>query len=256
MHKYQSKKHALKGIVLQVNNLCQLEDIDLSKVKEVFVPFYQYKGQNDKYVPYVPFLYDENQFKEFLNSDYYHLCNKIQVNDFGALHQIKDKEIVLGYHMNVNNNLTAIEFNQSFVVPYELSKKDIQDYCIDKEIYFTGYSQIKNMNMKHCIISDYHFSKKVKNCQMCKKHHYSLIDRKSKEFKIITDNYCNNYIIHSHRFYFDQIQTLNVDYLLLNFIDESHDEIERIIDDIKSIIQGNKSIEKRNYDTFLGYFSD
>ena len=51
--------------------------------------------------------------------------------------------------------------------------------------------------MKHCIISDYHFSKKVKNCQMCKKHHYSLIDRKSKEFKIITDNYCNNYIIHS-----------------------------------------------------------
>lgn len=256
LHKYQSKKHALKGIVLQVNNLCQLEDIDLSEVKEVFVPFYQYKGQNDKYVPYVPFLYDENQFKEFLNSDYYYLCNKIQVNDFGALHQIKDKEIVLGYHMNVNNNLTAIEFNQSFVVPYELSKKDIQDYCIDKEIYFTGYSQIKNMNMKHCIISDYHFSKKVKNCQMCKKHHYSLIDRKSKEFKIITDNYCNNYIIHSHRFYFDQIQTLNVDYLLLNFIDESHDEIERIIVDFKSIIQGNKSIEKRKYDTFLGYFSD
>ena len=112
------------------------------------------------------------------------------------------------------------------------------------------------MNMKHCIISDYHFSKKVKNCQMCKKHHYSLIDRKSKEFKIITDNYCNNYIIHSHRFYFDQIQTLNVDYLLLNFIDEFHDEIERIIVDFKSIIQGNKSIEKRKYDTFLGYFSD
>lgn len=107
LHKYQSKKHALKGIVLQVNNLCQLEGIDLSEVKEVFVPFYQYKGQNDKYVPYVPFLYDENQFKEFLNSDYYHLCNKIQVNDFGALHQIKDKEIVLGYHMNVNNKFDS-----------------------------------------------------------------------------------------------------------------------------------------------------
>ena len=43
--------------------------------------------------------------------------------------------------------IIAIEFNQSFVVPYELSKKDIQDYCIDKEIYFTGYSQIKNMNI-------------------------------------------------------------------------------------------------------------
>lgn len=256
LDKYQSKKHSLKEIVLQVNDLCQLEDIDLSEVKEVFIPFYQYKGQNDKYVPYVPFLYDENQFKEFLNSDYYHLCNKIQVNDFGALHQIKDKEIVLGYHMNINNNLAASEFNQSFVVPYELSKKDIQDYCSDKEIYFTAYSQIKNMNMKHCIISDYHFSKKVKNCQICKKHQYTLIDRMSKEFKIVTDPYCNNYVIHSHRFYFDKIQSLNVDYVLLNFIDESHEEIKRIIDDFKLIIHGNKSKEKRNYDTFLGYFSD
>lgn len=84
-------------------------------------------------MPYVPFLYDENQFKEFLNSDYYHLCNKIQVNDFGALHQIKDKEIVLGYHMNVNNNLTAIEFNQSFVVPYELSKKIFKTIVLIKK---------------------------------------------------------------------------------------------------------------------------
>lgn len=256
LKKRESSTHSLKGIVLQITHLNQIETIDLKEIKEIYVPFDQYKGQNDKFVPYVPFLYDEQKLKEFLMSKYYKSCTKIQVNDFGALHLVKDKEIVLGYHMNVNNHFAATEFNHSFVVPYELSKKDIQNYCTNNEIYFTAYSQVRNMNMKHCIISDYHFSKKVKNCQMCKKHHYSLIDRMSKEFKIITDDYCNNYLLHSHRFYFDEIQALNIDYLLLNFIDESHSEIKRIIDDFKLIIHGNKSKEKRNYDTFVGYFLD
>lgn len=44
----------------------------------------------------MPFLYDEQDFIEFLNSVYYQKCQSIQVNDFGALNLVNDKNIVLG----------------------------------------------------------------------------------------------------------------------------------------------------------------
>ncbi|MFQ9071379.1 MAG: hypothetical protein ACLR43_00335 [Faecalibacillus faecis] len=71
--------------------------------EQVFVPFYQYQVQCDKYIPYVPFLYDEQDFIEFLNSVYYQKCQSIQVNDW-CIESVNDKNIVLGYHMNITNN--------------------------------------------------------------------------------------------------------------------------------------------------------
>lgn len=70
----------------------------------------------------MPFLYDEQDFIEFLNSVYYQKCQSIQVNDFGALNLVNDKNIVLGYHMNITNNKAIQEFNLPFVVSYEASK--------------------------------------------------------------------------------------------------------------------------------------
>ena len=118
-------------------------------VEQVFVLFYQYQAQCDKYIPYVPFLYDEQDFIEFLNSIYYQKCQSIQVNDFGALNLVSDKNIVLGYHMNITNNKAIQEFNLPFVVSYEASKNDIQSFKTNQDIYFTAYSQIINMNLKH-----------------------------------------------------------------------------------------------------------
>lgn len=52
----------------------------------------------------------------------YQKCQSIQVNDFGALNLVNDKNIVLGYHMNITNNKAIQEFNLPFVVSYEASK--------------------------------------------------------------------------------------------------------------------------------------
>ena len=73
-------------------------------VEQVFVPFTNIKRNAINIYLYVPFLYDEQDFIEFLNSIYYQKCQSIQVNDFGALNLVSDKNIVLGYHMNITNN--------------------------------------------------------------------------------------------------------------------------------------------------------
>ena len=253
---YLSKKREdHKKIAIQVSDISQLEQLDLHGVEQVFVPFYQYQAQCDKYIPYVPFLYDEQDFIEFLNSVYYQKCQSIQVNDFGALNLVNDKNIVLGYHMNITNNKAIQEFNLPFVVSYEASKNDIQSFKTNQDIYFTAYSQIINMNLKHCIISNHYFSRKQKGCHLCKQHQYCLKDRKEMNFKIVTDQYCNNYVLHTHRFYFDKINDLNVDYILLNFLDEISQEIQTIVNDYLNITKHLLSKNKNNYDIFQGYFT-
>ena len=196
-----------------------------------------------------------DQIIEFLNSIYYQKCQSIQVNDFGALNLVSDKNIVLGYHMNITNNKAIQEFNLPFVVSYEASKNEIQSFKTNQDIYFTAYSQIINMNLKHCIISNHYFSRKQKGCHLCKQHQYCLKDRKEMNFKIVTDQYCNNYVLHTHRFYFDKISDLNVDYILLNFLDETSQEIQTIVNDYLNITKHLFSKNKNNYDVFQGYFT-
>lgn len=250
-----SKKKESKKLAIQVQDIKQLNSVDLSNIDHVFVPFNQYQNQSKRYIPYVPFLYNEKELHEFLKSDYYKNCYSIQVNDFGALYLIKDKNVILGYHFNITNDMAAQEFDLPYILSYEASKKEIQAYKSSKEVYFTAYSQIINMNLKHCIISNHYFDIKQNGCQLCKKHNYCLKDRKQKDFKIITDHNCNNYILHTDRFYFDKINDLNVDYILLNFIDENSNEIQHIINDYVDILNGCSSENKQNYAIFQGYFT-
>lgn len=249
------KKTTTKKLVIQVQDIKQLDGIDLSNIDHVFVPFNQYQNQSKCYIPYVPFLYNEKELDDFLKTEYYKNCSSIQVNDFGSLHLVKDKNVILGYHFNITNNVAIKEFNLPFILSYEASKKEIQSYNSNKSIYFSAYSQIVNMNLKHCIISNHYFDIKRNGCQLCKKHSYCLKDRKQKNFKITTDHNCNNYILHTNRFYFDKVNDLNVDYILLNFIDENSTEIQTIIDDYVNILNGYSSENKQNYDIFQGYFT-
>lgn len=250
-----AKKEKNKKIAIQVSDIKQLANVRIDDIDQVFIPFKQYSAQNDKYIPYIPYLYNENDLLEFINSNYYKMCKYVQVNDFGALNLIGNKAI-LGYHFNTYNSYAAREFDLPFILSYELSKLKINKLNCNKDVYFTAYSQIVNMNLKHCLISDYHYSKKIKGCNQCKKHTYCINDRMNKKFKVITDEYCNNYVLHCDRLYYDKLNDLNVDYILLNFIDESSQEIEEIVNDYKLILKGNRSVYKTNYDIFNGYYND
>ena len=65
------KREDHKKIAIQVSDISQLEQLDLYGVEQVFVPFYQYQVQCDKYIPYVPFLYDEQDFIDTFDNKHY-----------------------------------------------------------------------------------------------------------------------------------------------------------------------------------------
>ena len=54
---------------------------------------------------------------------------------------------------------------------------------------------------------------------------------------------------------FDKINDLNVDYILLNFLDETSQEIQTIVNDYLNITKHLLSKNKNNYDIFQGYFT-
>ena len=91
--------------------------------------------------------------------------------------------------MNITNNKAIQKFNLPFVVSYEASKNDIQSFKTNQDIYFTAYSQIINMNLKHCIISNHYFSRKQKGMLFVQNNiNICLKDRKEMNFKISNKN--------------------------------------------------------------------
>lgn len=246
----------VKKVAIKVSSSKQLKDVDVSNIDKIFIPFYEDVSFNEKYIPYVPFLYDESDLLKLMNSPIYKDIKTIMVSDFGAYHLLrKDKKIILNDNFNILNSYALNHFNDDCVLSLEISKQKINQLKSCHNLYMTAYSKIINMNLKHCIISDHYFNFKNKKCLLCQKHKYQLKDRKNEKFEIITDKYCNNYVLNNRALFIDKVENLNVDYLLLNFINENPIMINKIIHDFQTNILCNKKSEIiQSLDIFRGYY--
>lgn len=252
---YQQKKEC-KKLAVKVHDIDQAKCIDLNQIAQLFIPFDQYKQYHEKIIPYVPFLYDENEFNVFLSSPVYQQIKSIMVSDFGAYQLVShEKEVIFSNHFNIMNSYALHEFDGDCVLSLELSKRQINHLKSTQNLYFVAYSKNINMNLKHCIISEHYFGYKNKHCSLCQKHHYQLKDRMNTCFDIMTDRYCNNYILNNRILYIDQLDNLNVDYVLLDFNNEDAMMADQIICDFNNNILRNKKSEIiHNFDTFRGYY--
>lgn len=251
-----TRQREIKKIAIKVSSIVQLKDIDLSLVDQVFIPFYEYTTYHEKYIPYIPFLYDEKDLLKFVNTSFYKQIDKIMVSDFGAYHLIhRNKKVILNYNFNICNSYALNEFSNDCVLSLEIDKNNINHLRSNHNLYLTVYSQVINMNLKHCIISDHYFHYKNRECLLCKKHKYQLKDRKNEIFNIVTDRYCHNYILNNKALFIEKIDNLNVDYLLLDFINEDSSIIDKLIKDFHTNILHNKKSEIiQILDTFRGYY--
>lgn len=249
-------KRKEKKIVLKVSSVKQLDNVNTDGVDHIFIPYYEYKTYNMKFIPYVPFLYNEKQLISFIHSNIFHQIQTVMVSDFGAYHLIKDhKKIILNSNFNLTNSFSLKELNEDTVLSLELSKEKINHLKSSNQLYLTAYSKIINMNLKHCIISDYYFGHKNKKCYLCKKHHYQLKNKKEEQFDIITDSCCNNYILNNKALFIQNINQFNVDYILLDFINEDAPLINKIIKDFQMNILGNgENTISQKTNIFRGYY--
>ena len=258
LDKKLTKRKQVKELNVMISNLKQYSAIDLNQVHHVFIPFFllnKMDNIDDRIIPYIPYLYSQDDLNEFIESDLFNLFNQVLVSDYGALQLIKEKKkVILINNFNLCNDYGIEALNNDFVIPYEMTEKQINNIHTTQKSYFIAYGKITNMNMKHCIISQFYLGKKVDKCNLCKHGTYQLKDRKGKLFDILTDTYCNNYILHYKTLECYELDYLNADAIILNFTNEAFDDIKKIINRYDHIINNRSVINTTNLNTFTGYF--
>lgn len=155
---------------------------------------------------------------------------------------IKGLDIIANYTLNITNNNIIKELENlkasKYIVPPELDKESIQSLegNIEKEIIVYGRTLL--MTTEYCTIGT------LKNCPaICEKGTYKLKDRMGFEFPIYTDRVnCNN-LIYNSKITSISYKGLNADSIRIDILEESEEEIQKIIDTHKN----EDRLEGENY---------
>ena len=133
---------------------------------------------------------------------------RLLITDNGGLYEYtEDNDIVLDYTMNTLNSYTLAVFSilgaKRIAVSPEMDETDIREIisAYKKEHGYAPvlealvYGRYELMAMQHCVIS--HSLGEKQHCGTCKNNSFFLDDIKGSRHPIVTDENCNNYILHS-----------------------------------------------------------
>lgn len=133
----------------------------------------------------------------------------------------------LAYNFYLHNNFARVSLSPEL----NLSQISAMNIVPDKT-EILGYGYLPVMVMKHCVIST--TLNKHKNCGLCLQDSYSIIDKMNESFKIIRRYQCGTEIHNSKKLmlleYLRTLESEGVGYFRLNFVDETPDEIELVVD--------------------------
>lgn len=156
--------------------------------------------------------------------------------------EITSLDLVANYTLNISNNNTIKELEKynvsKYIVPPELNKDGIQDLkgSILKETIVYGRTLL--MTTEYCTIGI------LKQCPgLCEEGAYKLKDRMGFEFPIYTDRInCNNLIYNSKTTSISW-KDLNTDWVRIDILEESIEEIQNII----NVHKRGDRLEGENY---------
>lgn len=142
--------------------------------------------------------------------------------------EIANVDLVANYTLNISNNNTIKELEKynvsKYIVSPELNKQGIQDLKgnILKETIVYGRTLL--MTTEYCTIGT------LKQCPgLCEEGTYKLKDRMGVEFPIYTDRInCNN-LIYNSKITSISWKDLNTDWVRIDILEESLEEIQNII---------------------------
>ena len=133
---------------------------------------------------------------------------RLIITENGGLHEYNaDNDIVLDYTMNTLNSYTlAVFFSlgaKRIAVSPELDEHSLKDiieaykkeHDVNPALEALVYGRYELMAMQRCVIA--HSLGEKKHCGICKPDNYFLEDIKGNKYPIVTDDDCNNYIMHT-----------------------------------------------------------
>lgn len=219
VRKYQSQKPI---ITVQVNNFKQYEIVKKLGIEHIYFDNVVLRN-NPSYV--------DN--------------NEILVGGYGAIEKYKNKNktLVADYSFNVSNYLDvallssfgvdritlSLEINKEHI--NNLVKNYLNNFNTNPNLELIVYGRTKLMHSKYCVL------KRLGLCGECKTKQFSLKD-KFAHFPISFNKDCSMNIYNSKIYnIIDDINLLNgINYFRLVFIDESEEEIIKIINSVRSVI--------------------
>ena len=258
-------------IALLLNNL-NLESYDnLQKIDKLYIPlkFFINKNYCDKikflstkaslYI-YLPTIMRNNYNKLFANNLENIITNfdihGFVVSNISGLYIIKkltekynkNFEFISNYTLNVYNSYSSYELQKRGITTVtlspELDKESLISLCNStSNSELIVYGNLPLMNMNYCLFGT--SNKCFSNCKhTCNSNNkYYLNDRMNVNFRIIPDNIDTVTIIYNSKITSIASDEFNVSSLRIDILDESIDEINKIINTVKS----RKKLEGKNY---------
>lgn len=187
----------------------------------------------------------------------YNISGFVFSNVSGLLDMKKDEykkyDFVASYSMNVFNDYSISELSRlgvdTVTLSPELNKYDIQKMhsTIDKELIV--YGRLKLMCIKYCLLgtSNLCYPTCKVRCRLNSK--YYLKDRMGFKFRCIPDNSQTITNIYNSKILSIDFKDLNIDYARIDIIDENIEEINHIIQTVRS----KKRFKGQDYTS--GHFS-
>lgn len=170
---------------------------------------------------------------ERVNNNYNYDSKNILATEIGAIYKYRDSNLISDYYLNVVNNY-SIKFLldngvKRVTLSPEVNYNYLDDYILDK-VELIIYGTIENMITKSCPI------KELGICPCKKEDIYYLEDINKNRYRVLHNN-CLTHIMHYKKInYIDNIsyyKNLGIRSYRLELLDESYDEVIRLIDEIR-----------------------
>lgn len=250
-------------------------DFDYSQLREVdsvYIPLkyfidkkysdilYTISSNFDTYI-YMPTIIKGN-YKNLFYANAESSVKKYEINGFvisnicniKLLHELftdldKYFKIISNYTFNVFNSNTVLELKKlgvsQFTISPELDKKTINSLCdyqyLKKELIVYGKTPLVNMN--YCLLGETDKCYPTCTAKCTTNNSYSLKDRLNMSFDIMPDNIQTVTTLFNSKITSISPKDFNIDVARIDILNENIDEINNIIDIVKS----GKRLEGKQY---------
>ena len=267
--KYNNENSITSNNNKKVSLLINLLDIDkdysvLTNIDKLYIPLKYFLLPKHKtqlinlsntfnlyiYMPHV--ILDE----KLKNINFKNILNEINIKGFVISHisqidLVKDlnSELIGNFNLNIYNNFSTQKLSElnlkTITLSPELEKFEINDVLsqINTDSELIVYGKLPVMTNQYCYLgkSNKCYEKCDKKCLLNNK--YYLKDRMDFKFRFITDNMTTLTTIYNSKTLSVLHDSINVNNIRIDLLDEEFDEIQNIIDTVKS----NNRFEGKDY---------
>lgn len=245
----QRKNHAKPKINLYLQKFNDTIDYSKLDYNEIYVPFKDLIASENirDCIAILPNIIDEKYEKIISeNRQVFEKVKAVMISHISQVELLRKlkilKKIVGDYSLNITNQLSekvleSLEI-QRFTISPELDKNQINQFSDDLEKELVVYGRTCLMTSKYCPIG------RNQNCnRACQKGIYELKDRKDFVFPVVADCVNCHTRIYNSKILSSDYQNTNVNFVRIDVLDETEEEIQNIISSVKS----GKRLTGENY---------